>query len=62
MLERGSQYPEEENASKEEYFKNESKYSNKGCFCGSGPKFKKCCQVGERRRLEEERARRVKGE
>ena len=57
-----SSSPEEQLKQREHYFKNESKYGNQLCYCGSGSKFKKCCLPVEKKRQEEERRKRVKGE
>jgi uncharacterized protein YchJ len=32
----------------DEYFRNQSKYGNKPCYCLSGIKFKKCCLLKEK--------------
>ena len=61
----GEQLTEEENYEimkkiKESYEKNQSKFSNQPCYCGSDKKYKKCCywrELKEKEELELERKR-----
>ncbi len=32
----------------DEFYKNQSKFANKPCYCESGLKFKKCCLLKEK--------------
>jgi len=45
---------------KESYEKNQSKFANQPCYCGSMKKYKKCCYWRELKRKEEEEMERKK--
>ena len=45
---------------KESYEKNQSKFANQPCYCGSMKKYKKCCYWRELKRKEEEELERKK--
>ena len=46
---------------KESFEKNQSKFANQPCYCGSMKKYKKCCYWSELKRKEEEEMERKKG-